>query len=225
MSAARSKIVLYYDVISPYTYMGVKLLNSYRRQWPGVDVTFKPVLLGAIMNSTKNTPLFEFPTKKSNMINDLGRTSLATGIPFKFPDIFPVLTVLPMRVLTALQMHEGTEKYEECMTKDEFFVHGRNISQADVIQSALTPLFSDSVAKVQSYIQMASQADIKQAFKENTDEAIAKGAFGAPTFLIKKAGESEETLFFGSDRFELMAIHLGVPYNGLLSVRERTPKL
>ncbi|KAF9169494.1 hypothetical protein BGX20_010247 [Mortierella sp. AD010] len=201
MSAARAKIIFYYDLISPYTFMGKKLLNRYRQQWPDVDIVYKPILLGGIMNTA-----------------DLDRISTLSGVPFKFPENFPVNTILPMRVLTALQKYEATEKYEQCIDKDEYFVHGRNISQPEVIQTALTPILSNSDAKVLSYMQMAGQADIKQAFKENTDEAVARGVFGAPTMIIKKAGEPEdkEHLFFGSDRFEVIAAFLGLPYPGLV---------
>ena len=41
---------MYYDLISPYTFMGFKLLNKIRQQWSGVDVSFKPMLLGGVMN-------------------------------------------------------------------------------------------------------------------------------------------------------------------------------
>ncbi|KAG0216977.1 Glutathione S-transferase kappa 1, partial [Mortierella sp. GBA43] len=98
--ATRASIICYYDVISPYTYMGFKLFNRFRKQWPGVDVTFKPLLLGGVMN-----------------VADLDRISVVTGVPFQFPSIFPVNTVLPMRVLTALQLHEATDKYEQCIDK------------------------------------------------------------------------------------------------------------
>jgi len=50
MAATRASIICYYDLISPYTYMGFKLFNRFRKQWPAVDVTFKPILLGGIMN-------------------------------------------------------------------------------------------------------------------------------------------------------------------------------
>ncbi|KAF9936391.1 Glutathione S-transferase kappa 1 [Modicella reniformis] len=123
-----------------------------------------------------------------------------------------------MRVLTALQMHEATEKYEACIDKDEYFVHNRNISQPEVIQAALAPLFNSDISKIQSYLQLATQPEIKQIFKEYTDEAIARGVFGAPTIIIKKTGEpaDKEYLFFGSDRFEVIAAFLGQPYSGLI---------
>lgn len=49
-------------------------------------------------------------------IADLCRTSDLTGIPFHFPAQFPVSTVLPMRVLTAIQIYEA-DKYESCIDK------------------------------------------------------------------------------------------------------------
>jgi len=103
-------------------------------------------------------------------------------------------------------------------------VHGHNISQAEVIQAALTPVFSQDpspLAKVQSYLKLASDPQIKQVFKENTDEAVAKGVYGAPTFLVKKAGSSEELLFFGSDRLEMIAATLGMPYPGLINIKNQ----
>ncbi|KFH64436.1 hypothetical protein MVEG_09172 [Podila verticillata NRRL 6337] len=215
--ASRASIIFYYDLISPYTYMGFKVFKRLRQQWPGVDVTLKPVLLGGIMNAVKNKPLFEFPSKLNHMIADLGRTSELTGIPFKFPAQFPVSTVFPMRVLTAIQIHEA-EKYENCVDKlfDEYFVHGRNISESEVIQTALTPIVG---GKVQDMIHLAADPEIKKIFKNNTDEAVAKGAFGAPTLLVKQAGSDQEHMFFGSDRFESIAGFLKVPYPGLASLK------
>lgn len=61
---------------------------------------------------------------------------------------------------------------------------------------------------------MATTCDsdpIKDALKAATEESIAKGAYGAPFFLItNKAGKEE--YFFGSDRFEHIAAFLGEPY-------------
>jgi 2-hydroxychromene-2-carboxylate isomerase len=40
------------------------------------------------------------------------------------------------------------------------------------------------------------QADIKDALRRNTDEAVSRGVFGAPTFFV--GGE----MFWGNDRLE-----------------------
>jgi glutathione S-transferase kappa 1 len=77
----------------------------------------------------------------------------------------------------------------------------------------LTPILgADKAAK---YMQQTSEKEIKQQLIDNTNEAIDAGAFGAPTFIIKKAGSDKPHLFFGSDRFEVMASFLGLPYEGL----------
>ncbi|KAG0025886.1 hypothetical protein BGZ82_009798 [Podila clonocystis] len=164
--ASRASIIFYYDLISPYTYMGFKVFKQLRQQWPSVDVTLKPVLLGGIMASVNNKPLFEFPSKRNHM--------------------------------------------------DEYFVHGRNISQTEVIQTALAPIVG---GRVHDMIQLAADPQIKKIFKDNTDEAVAKGAFGAPTLLVKQAGSGQEHLFFGSDRFESIAGFLNIPYPGLASLK------
>ncbi|KAF9982067.1 Glutathione S-transferase kappa 1 [Mortierella antarctica] len=197
--------------------MGIKLFNRFRKQWPDVDVTFKPILLGGVMAEVKNKPLFEFPSKLSHMIADLDRISAVTGIPFQFPTQFPVSTILPMRLLTVLQIHEAG-KYEQCIDKDEYFVHGHNISQAEVLQTALKPIFQSDTSRIESYLKLTADPEIKKIFKQNTDEAIARGVFGAPTFIVKKAGgpAEKEYLFFGSDRFEMIAAFLGLPYSGLI---------
>lgn len=79
----------------------------------------------------------------------------------------------------------------------------------------MAPIFGGSEAKVEELIQMAAEKDIKQKLVDNTNEALDKGAFGAPSFVVKKAGSDEEHFFFGSDRFELMTNFLDLPYHGL----------
>lgn len=95
-------------------------------------------------------------------------------------------------------------------------MHGRNISQSEVIITALTPVVG---GKVRDMIQLAADPEIKKIFRDNTDEAVAKGAFGAPTLLVKQAGSDQEHLFFGSDRFESIAGFLNIPYPGLASFK------
>lgn len=51
--------------------------------------------------------------------------------------------------------------------------------------------------------------------QENTELAVKKGMFGAPTFYVTvSAKKPREMMFFGSDRFEQMAFVLGKPWEG-----------
>jgi glutathione S-transferase kappa 1 len=89
------------------------------------------------------------------------------------------------------------------------------VTQKDVLVALLSPLFGGSEAKVEEYIQLATDQEIKQKLVKNTEEALEKGAFGAPSFVVKKAGSDDEHYFFGSDRFEVMSSLLDLPYYGL----------
>ncbi|KAF9169419.1 hypothetical protein BGX20_010354 [Mortierella sp. AD010] len=147
------------------------------------------------------------------MMQDLVKVTTVAGIPFKFSSHFPVVTISTMRVLIAIQKHEPA-KYEQCVEKDECWFQDKNVSQKEVLVSALAPIIG-SESKMEEYFEMTSQKEIKQQLINNTQEAVNIGAFGAPTFIVKKAGSDEEHMFFGSDRFELMTSVLGLPYPGL----------
>eukprot|EP00049_Salpingoeca_infusionum_P011435 m.198832 g.198832 ORF g.198832 m.198832 type:complete len:77 (-) comp14927_c0_seq4:212-442(-) len=59
-------------------------------------------------------------------------------------------------------------------------------------------------------VRAASAQDTKDRLKAVSDEALERGAFGAPTFYVNK-----DTMVFGSDRFELIAHLLDEPYPGM----------
>jgi glutathione S-transferase kappa 1 len=62
-------------------------------------------------------------------------------------------------------------------------------------------------ALITRLIQMTNAPEIKNALRAETEAAVEKGAFGAPTFFIHTPGGEE--MFFGSDRFHLVAQVLG----------------
>ncbi|KAF9180491.1 Glutathione S-transferase kappa 1 [Haplosporangium sp. Z 767] len=210
--APRAKIVCYFDIVSPYSYIGVTLLNRYKALWTNVDVELEPVFLAGIMSGSKNQPPATVAAKGSYMAQDLEMIATIAGIPYSFPSQFPIMTVPVMRLLVAVKKH-AADKYDKCIEKEEYWVHDHDIVQKDVLLAALAPILGTS--KVDEYFQMTSEKDIKQQLIDNTNKALDAGAFGAPTFIVKKAGSDEEKMFFGSDRFELMSSFLGVPYFGL----------
>ncbi|KAF9162166.1 hypothetical protein DFQ26_003821 [Actinomortierella ambigua] len=114
--AARSTVTLYFDVVSPYTYVGWNLLKRQRPHWKSVDVAFKPVLLGGIMNATKNTPNIAVPAKGQYMWYEIDLLSKMGKFPYVKPPQFPFKTLQAMRVLVAVQQNDS-EKLEACADK------------------------------------------------------------------------------------------------------------
>ncbi|KAF9096700.1 Glutathione S-transferase kappa 1 [Mortierella sp. AD031] len=211
---ARSSVLCYYDVVSPYSYYGVKLLNRYKPQWKDVDVELHPVFLHGVISGSKNQAPAMVAAKGAYMMTDLYRVSTATGIPLSFPSNFPVMTVPAMRLLVIIQKKESVATYEQCVEKEAYWVKDKDISQQEVLISTVAPILG-SVDKAAKYMEQTSEKEIKQQLIDNTNKAIEAGAFGAPTFIIKKAGSDEHHMFFGSDRFEIITSFLGLPYDGL----------
>lgn len=213
--SARSSIVCYYDVVSPYSYYGVKLLNRYKLQWKDVDVELRPVFLAGVFSGSKNQAPANVAAKSAYMFKDLGRLSTASGIPMNFPSNFPTMTVPASRLLVIIQKTESVATYEQCVEKlfEAYWVEDKDVSQQEILINTVAPIIgADKAAK---YMQQTSDKEIKQQLIDNTNEAIEVGAFGAPTFVIKKAGSDKPHLFFGSDRFEVITSFLGLPYEGL----------
>jgi len=66
----------------------------------------------------------------------------------------------------------------------------------------------------QSLISKIGEQEIKDQLKETTQKALDMGAFGAPTIVAHVDGEPH--MYFGSDRFLLLAHLLGVDWEGPL---------
>lgn len=88
--SSRASILVYYDVVSPYSYIGVKLLNRFRTQWKDVDVVYRPVFLGGVMsvrgirvNAIRGTrdslALIQFPDGSVLTFDLLGIAEPASG--------------------------------------------------------------------------------------------------------------------------------------------------
>lgn len=50
---------------------------------------------------------------------------------------------------------------------------------------------------------------VKDKLRANTEEAVAKGAFGAP-YIVARRSNGEERAFFGQDRIQPMLFFLGL---------------
>jgi glutathione S-transferase kappa 1 len=62
-----SKITLYYDIISPYTWLAFEVLHRYESIWK-IPVDYQPFLLGGVMKATQNVPPGSNPFKLKYMM-------------------------------------------------------------------------------------------------------------------------------------------------------------
>ena len=109
------------------------------------------------------------------------------------PPGFPINTLYLMRGACAL---EGTAEFMPYVRAiyDGLFGQGRDMSDPAIIGEVLTTAGLDAKAIIASTQDEA----VKAKLKANTEEAVARGAFGAPTMFVG------DKMFFGQDRMEFV---------------------
>ena len=180
----------YFDIVSPYSYIASLLIEDVARRG-NTKVNWKPFLLGGVFNAvgTKDPPGVH-PTKKPYLQKDLQRLSGHLKIPIKFPSDFPARTVLAMRVLCSFKADEIPQASQTLF--QAYWVNNQDIADPEVLVSLIG----------KNAVERAGTQEIKDALFQSTDEAVRRGAFGAPTFFVK------DEMFFGHDRLPLLELHL-----------------
>ncbi len=181
----REPLVLYHDFASPYSYIGTMPLLGR----PGV--TLRPFLLGALFRAigTPEVPLATFGAARRAWVRrDLEQQAAMRGLPFRFPDRFPLRTVLPLRV--AIQEPATTGPIYTATWGE-----GRNTGDPDVLVEVL----DRAGFRGRALVEGATHLSVKAALRANTERAIADGVPGAPSYLHR------EGIFWGQDRLALIA--------------------
>ena len=159
-------------------------------------VTFRyvPVLLGGLFKATGNQPpmmSYGHVTSKVNydrleMKRFMARHAI-TG--FTFNPHFPVNTLLAMRGAVAAEQMSCGAAYREAMYV-ALWQDGLKLDDPEVWAAVLSKAGLDAAA-LGSAVQ---DADVKAALVANTESAVARGAFGVPTFFLG------DEMWFGKDR-------------------------
>ena len=93
-----------------------------------------------------------------------------------------------MRTAIAAQRQGVFDVYHQSVYPP-FWVDGLDLGDQAVLAGVLTDAGLDA-AKL---AELRSQDDVKNELRSNTEEAVARGAFGAPTFFLG------DEMFFGAD--------------------------
>lgn len=184
----------FFDYSSPYAYLG-----SFRAEAAfGEHATWRPMLLGAVFKAVDQVqvPLFEMSdAKRQYNAIDTTRQAEELGVPFAWPEHFPMNSVLALRVTLAA----GVDRRLVRGLFDAYWGKGRNISDPEVVTDVANTCGLDGAALV------AGAREQKQALFDATGAAVEAGVFGAPTVVVKPEGRAP-SLYWGSDRVELASL-------------------
>jgi 2-hydroxychromene-2-carboxylate isomerase len=182
-----------FDFASPNAYYAWKVLPQIAAR-TSTTVNLIPCLLGGIFKATGNqAPMLAFGSIKGKMAYEMlesQRFVKKHGLTqFQMNPHFPVNSLLAMRGLIAAQMDGSADTYIPTVLAG-FWEDGLKMDDPAVLQGVLNKANLDGAG----LLARTQDPEVKQKLVANTEAAVARGAFGIPTFFVG------EELFFGKER-------------------------
>src|SRR5262245_48119490 len=173
-------IDFFYDIGSPYSYLAATQVDAVGARH-GVPVRWRPFLLGAVFKATGNVMPASIAAKARWMLDDLQRWAAHYGVPFRMSSHFPLNTLRTQRVLTAAGLADTASLPRLSLALYRaYWAEDRNVAVDEEIARAAGVAGLDGAR----LLAAAELPETKDALRATTDEAIARGAFGAPTICV-----------------------------------------
>jgi 2-hydroxychromene-2-carboxylate isomerase len=191
-------IEFFFDYSCPFAYLASTEIRALAAR-TGAQVEYRPMLLGGLfrdIGQPTNLAASLHPLKARHNSQDMARWADLRGVPLRMPAGHPLRTVEALRATLAAPA----------------------AARADVVHALFRAYWADSVdisntaALAQTLNELGLEGNtlagphsdaIKAELRANTDEAVARGVFGAPTFFARGA------MFYGQDRMFLLERALG----------------
>ena len=186
----------YFDYGSPYSYLADTQVGAVAKR-AGATLQRKPMLLGGVFKATGNASPMTVDLKSKWSAFDLPMWARHYGVPFNRNPHFPVNTLALMRGAAAAEIDGCFERYHPAMYR-AMWIDGRNLNDIKEVAAVLSEAGLDS----QKFGQRIQDQDVKDRLKSTTDDAVARGVFGAPTMFV------EDKMFFGNDRLPFVEMAL-----------------
>jgi 2-hydroxychromene-2-carboxylate isomerase len=183
------QLEFFYDYVSPYSY----LADSQVRKIDGANLVYRPMFLGAVMQATGNKPPGSLAARGKYLRKDIARWASRYGVQYDRNPEFPQNTLKALR-LAIVAREQGVFDEVHGGLFAAMFVHQSDMDDDETLAKIMNAAGMDESA---SFARIADQS-IKDELKTNTDDAISRGAFGAPTFFVG------EEMFFGNDRLDFV---------------------
>jgi 2-hydroxychromene-2-carboxylate isomerase len=177
--------VFFYDLGSPYSWLAAERVNS---ELPQVPV-WRPILLGGLFKALGRQSWADTDAREDGM-REVERRAGEYGLPaVRWPDPWPGNTLLAMRTATyATSIGKGVSFALAAFR--QAFAGARDLSQPEsvMIAAAACELHPNAVERA------VQQQTVKDALKQATEEALARGVVGVPSIAVG------ERVFWGDDR-------------------------
>ena len=189
---------VFYDLSSPWTYVAINNIQPIIAETQAV-VRWRPFLVGGVFNAVnpevyaaRAEPMAPKIVHNYRWLHEWARLA---ALPLVFPTAHhPVKSVLAMRVCCALEEDPGALLRFSLAAFHAYFADGNNIDEPSVLLNVANGCGLPG----QALLAQAATQPVKDQLRANTEEAIARGAYGSPTMFIN------DQLYFGNDQLPLV---------------------
>ncbi|MFM9927827.1 2-hydroxychromene-2-carboxylate isomerase [Variovorax sp. H27-G14] len=187
-------VEFYFDFGSPAAYLAATQLPHVCAD-TGAELVWKPMLLGGVFQATGNHSPVDIKPKGPYMNVDLQRFAKRYGVPFVLNPHFPINTLLLMRGATGIQatQPERFGAYVDAVFH-AMWVEPTNLNDPATVGAVLQNAGFDAA----ELLALAGAQETKDRLKTVTQEAVARGVFGAPTMFVGTQ------MFWGQDRLDFV---------------------
>jgi 2-hydroxychromene-2-carboxylate isomerase len=193
-TSTKKRVEFFFDLSSPYSYLAATQIDAIAAR-AGAEITWRPMVLGAVFKAAANAIPASSPPKARYMLADLTRWAEEYGVPFQMTSRFPVNALKAMRLVIAAEREAAGRGRDLALAAFRaLWVDDRDITDAAELHALAAAAGIDADRAVAAI----ENPEIKDALRANTDEALRRGAFGAPTFLVG------DELFWGNDRLHFV---------------------
>ena len=182
----------FFDFGSPASYLAYTQMDGIAAR-TGAEIVWRPMLLGGVFKSTGNASPAMVPAKGKWMNADLARFAKRYGVAFNHNPFFPINTLLMMRGAAAFEGSPQFRPYVDAMFK-AMWVDQKNMNDMPTAAGVLKAAGFDPA----DFMAKAESPAAKERLKATTEEAVARGVFGAPTTFVGNE------MHFGQDRLDFV---------------------
>jgi len=174
-----ARVDWYFDFVSPYSYIALHRLAELP-----APVEYKPVLFAGLLNHWGQKGPAEIPAKRQWTYRWCTWWARELGIPFRLPAAHPFNPLQHLRLALACGSRPDAVKRIFL----SIWMNGAHADDPGVLATLCRELGVDQAR--------LAEAGIKNQLRRNTEEAVQRGVFGVPSFVVD--GE----VFWGADAID-----------------------
>lgn len=197
------RIEFFFDLSSPWTCLAFHNIRPLMAE-RGVEIRWRPFLVGGVHNAVnKAYPEARRMAASQPKWRQLGQSlmdwSALAGVAMNFPGPhFPLRSVAAMRFCCQLEDDQPSLVRFADAAFEAHYTRQENLDDLAVLARIADAVGLDG----EDLATRTQDQAVKDHLRANTDEAIARGAFGSPSIFVPFG--DDERLYFGNDQLPLV---------------------